>query len=103
MHDSRNLKRQVPLSIRRGTFKLPQSPHDPLIMVGPGTGVAPMRGVILERRRQRASPTLTGDDRVGSDQQRGPVLSQPRERGGAAGGGAAVAATTPDTLFFGCR
>ncbi|CAM9910759.1 unnamed protein product [Pylaiella littoralis] len=93
---------EVPLSIRRGTFKLPESPHHPLIMVGPGTGVAPMRGVILQRRRQRESLMLnqgTGNG-VGGDQG-GPVLSPQREGGGARGG--VAAATAPDTLFFGCR
>lgn len=75
---------QVPLSIRPGTFKLPQSPHHPLILVGPGTGVAPMRSVVLERRRQRGG------------------LRWPRGDGaGAASGGMGV--RVPDTLFFGCR
>eukprot|EP00903_Cladosiphon_okamuranus_P014088 g13095.t1 len=75
---------EVPLCIRPGTFKLPQSPHHPLILVGPGTGVAPMRSVVLERRRRREELRRPGGDGAGA------VAWD-------------MAAGVPDTLFFGCR
>ncbi|CAN0247871.1 unnamed protein product, partial [Ectocarpus sp. 8 AP-2014] len=78
---------EVPISIRPGTFKLPQSPSHPLIMVGPGTGVAPMRSVVLERRRQRQQGL--GGAGVGSSSD-GSLWPSPGR-------------APPDTLFFGCR
>ncbi|CAB1101933.1 unnamed protein product [Ectocarpus sp. CCAP 1310/34] len=85
---------EVPLSIRPGTFKLPQSPSHPVIMVGPGTGVAPMRSVVLERRRQRQQ----GSGGAGVGRNGNGSLSPSPERVGTGAIGA-----SPDTLFFGCR
>ncbi|XP_051022488.1 NADPH-dependent diflavin oxidoreductase 1 isoform X3 [Acomys russatus] len=40
---------RVPLWVRPGSFRFPETPDTPVIMVGPGTGVAPFRAAIQER------------------------------------------------------
>uniref|UniRef100_A0A0K8RSJ7 NADPH--cytochrome P450 reductase n=1 Tax=Crotalus horridus TaxID=35024 RepID=A0A0K8RSJ7_CROHD len=42
-------KSTVPLYVRKSQFRLPFKPNTPVLMIGPGTGIAPFIGFIQER------------------------------------------------------
>ena len=50
---------KVPIYVRRSQFRLPFKTNMPVIMIGPGTGLAPYRGFLQERHFQKNDGKLT--------------------------------------------
>merc|ERR1719295_1150758 len=51
---------KVPAYVRRSQFRLPNRAQTPVIMIGPGTGLAPFRGFIQERAWQKEQGKTVG-------------------------------------------
>ena len=75
---------RLPIFLRRGgAFGPPDLLATPLLMIGPGTGVAPFRGFLQHRRAQAAA--------------------QAQAQEGGSGEGAGAGSKGAAWLFFGCR
>jgi NADPH-ferrihemoprotein reductase len=52
-HIAKSQLQKLRVFVRTSTFRLPKDVSKPIIMIGPGTGIAPMRALLQERRHQQ--------------------------------------------------
>ncbi|ORX93384.1 NADPH cytochrome P450 oxidoreductase isoenzyme 1 [Basidiobolus meristosporus CBS 931.73] len=60
MSDNTQPNIKVPCFIRKSSFRLPKNPQSPVVLVGPGTGVAPFRAFVQERVYQVEQGGIVG-------------------------------------------
>lgn len=82
----------VPLWVKKGSLKFPSDRDTPVIMVGPGTGVAPFRSALQER---------TAQGRIGEASDR--VSDRVSSLGSAPDDFPSSCCFSDNVLFFGCR
>ena len=59
-HLAQSAQQELRVTIRPSTFRLPKSPSTPILLIGPGTGVAPMRAFLQERAYQQQTKKTLG-------------------------------------------
>lgn len=84
----------MPLWVKKGSLKFPSDKETPVIMVGPGTGVAPFRSVLQERTAEGRTGEIS--DYISQSLH---SLSELTLRHASS----SSSCTAANVLFFGCR